>query len=63
MTILEIVEDAISNAYYNGYNAEIESLSDEELAWDFIDSGVFEESVDVTAVITAIREFRNVRDC
>ncbi len=36
MTILEIVEDAISNAYYNGYNAEIESLSDEELAWDLI---------------------------
>lgn len=58
MTIIEIVEDVISNAYYNGYGAEIEAMSNEELAWEFIASGVFEEDTDVGLVIDAIKEFR-----
>lgn len=62
MTIDKIVEDCISNAYYNGYNAEIDGTTAEELAWDMVYSGVFEEDVEIEEVIEAIKEFRNVRD-
>lgn len=63
MTIFEIVQDALWNAYSNGYKEETDAYSDEYLAYDMIDAGVFEESVNVAAVIAAIKEFRNVRDC
>ena len=60
MTIYEIVQDALWNAYSNGYKEETDSYSDEYLAYDMIDAGVFEENVDITTVINAIKEFRNV---
>ena len=44
MTVYDIVREVLNNAIDNGYSHEIEALSDEDLAWDMFEQGVFEDS-------------------
>lgn len=54
-----LVEEAISNAHYNGYGPEVNNLSDLELAWDLIECGAISiEVFSVEDIERAVKEFR-----
>ena len=56
----QLVEEMISSAYENGYEAEIKDLSDEELAHDIfwhLDQ-VDEVEVSGMDILAAVKEFR-----
>lgn len=62
LALKELVEEMISNAYENGYEAEIKDLTDEELAQDiayYLD-GEFTLDSPYTEVeiLAAVKEFR-----
>ena len=59
MTAYELVKELISNAYENGYEAEVKDLTDEELAYDIwmsIDNSDY--GYDLEDLEKAVKEFR-----
>lgn len=59
MTVYDIVREVLNNAIDNGYSHEIEALSDEDLAWDMFEQGVFEDSfIEFLEVVNAINKYR-----
>jgi len=59
MTVYEFVVEMISNAYENGYEAEIKDLEDEYLAQDLLYS-MDDENYTYEDILAAVKEFRNV---
>lgn len=51
-----LVVELISNAYENGYEAEVKAMTDEELAWDILDS-IEDQSVTYDEVLMAVIDF------
>lgn len=63
MTLKELIEEMIRNAYENGYEAEIKDLTDEELALDlsyYLDGEFAMDSPYTEAeMLAAVKEIRN----
>lgn len=61
----QLVEEMISSAYENGYEAEIKDMTDEELAQDilyYLDGEFTLDSPYTEAeILVAVKEFRNVQ--
>lgn len=55
-TMQELVSELISNAYENGYEAEIKGMTNEELAWDILDS-IDDENITFDEVLMAVIDF------
>ena len=60
MTAYEFVLEMISNAYENGYEAEIKDLEDEYLAQDLLFTSYETSSFTYEDILAAVKEFRNV---
>lgn len=60
MTLKELVLEMISNAYENGYEAEIRDLSDEDLAADFYNYLMDFYEYNLEEITAAVKEVRNV---
>ena len=54
--VKQLVIELISNAYENGYEAEIKALTDEELAWDIFDS-IEDQNITYDEVLMAVIDF------
>jgi len=59
--INEIVKELIENAYENGYQEEIEAMTDEDLAFEMVWDPGLDEDYTFEDILVAVKEFRNVQ--